>query len=119
MGVSLLDRGRETVIVYPEITWTDEDGNPMTGPSPIGIETRATVQIQAQSGTSSRRADLEEEGFETEQVFRMRLPREFPTILGAQSSVEWRGDRYVIFGDHRYYNGSGRTRHVEYSIKRS
>jgi hypothetical protein len=117
--MSLLDRGRETVVIYPEVEFEDDDGNLMTGPAEVGIPTRATVQLKAQSGTSSRRADLEEEGFETERVYRLRLPRSFTDIIGAQGQIEWRGERWVIFGDHDYYNGSSRTAHVEYTIRRS
>lgn len=105
--------------MFPEMEYTDEDGNILTGPSSIGITTRATIQLAAQSGTSARRADLAQEGFETEKMFRMRLPRSFTQILGAQSQVEWKGKRYVVFGDHDYYNGSNRTAHVEYLLRRN
>lgn len=117
--MSLLDRGRERVTIFPEVEFTDPDGNLMTGPAAVGIPTRATVQLKAQSGTSSRRADLDEEGFQTEKVYRMRLPRSWTSIIGAQAQVEWRGVRWVIFGDHDYFNGSSRTAHVEYTLRRS
>ena len=117
--MSLLDRGREIVTVYPEIEWTDPDGNVMTRPAEVGITTQAAIQLQAQSGTSARRSEQDNEGFETETVYRLRLPRSFPIVLGAQSAVEWNGARYSVIGDAHYYNGSLRTRHRDYTIRRT
>ena len=42
--MSLLHRGTETVTVFPEETFTDEDGNPRTRLSSIGVVVRAVVQ---------------------------------------------------------------------------
>ena len=56
-------------------------------------------------------------GFETESTYRMRLIG-YPDVLGAQSQIEWNGKRYVLDGEARIYNGSPRTRHVDYAIKR-
>jgi hypothetical protein len=52
----------------------------------------------------------------------MKLPREFTAehgIIGAQSQIEWKGQRWALFGDVRYYSGSPRTQHVEYIVSRS
>lgn len=117
--MSLLDRGRETVTVYPEETWTDPDGNVMTRPGTVGIETRASVQREGQSGNSARRAEQDAIGFETEEVYRIRFPRSFTTVLGAQSAVEWNGKRYSVIGDAHYYNGSRRTAHTDYAMRRT
>jgi len=117
--MSLLGRrGRyEDIIVYPEEVVTDQDGNTRTRPSKTGYPAKARFQIQGQSGTSARRAEQDNEGYETEQVYKMRMPKGSP-ILGAQSQIEWRGARWSVFGDHHWYNSSRRTAHVEYAIKR-
>lgn len=116
--MSLLDTGREDIIIYPEEVVEDSDGNTRTQPSKTGIPAKARLQVQGQSGTSSRRAEQDNEGFTTEKVYRMRLPRSFPFVLGAQSQIEWRGERWAVFGDASFYNGSRRTAHLGYTIKR-
>lgn len=117
--MSLLDGGGyyEDIIVYPEEVVTDIDGNIRTQPSATGIPARARFQFQGQSGTSSRRAEQDNEGFESEKVYTMRFPRGFQ-ILGAQSEIEWNGARWGVFGDVHYHNSSPRIAHVEYTVKR-
>lgn len=117
--MSLLDRGRETITVYQEEAWTDRDGNVMTRPGSVGVQTRATLQPAAQSGTSARRAEQDNEGFEVETNYRLRLPRSFPFVLGAQAAIEWNGEYWSVVGDAKLYNGSSRTRHYDYIIRRS
>lgn len=116
--MSLLDSANEDVIVYPEETVIDADGNVRTRPSATGIPTRARLQVQGQSGTSARRQEQDNEGYEGEKVYKIRFPRSFPHILGAQSVIEWRGQRWAVFGDANYYTGSRNTSHVDYTIKR-
>ncbi|WP_189059756.1 hypothetical protein [Longimycelium tulufanense] len=117
--MSLLDRGQETVTVYQEIVVTDEDGNIRTMPGTEGVTTVASVQLRAQSGTSARRNEQDNEGFETESVYRLRLPRSFPFVLGAQARVKWRGVFWSVIGDAQVFTGSPRTAHVEYTIRRT
>ncbi|KZM68834.1 hypothetical protein [Nocardia terpenica] len=116
--MSLLDRGSEEVIVFPEEAVTDKDGNVRSRPSKVGIPAKARLQVQGQSGTSARRQDQDNEGFEGEKVYKIRFPRSFPHLLGAQAQIEWRGQRWVVFGDPNYYTNSRRTAHVDYTIKR-
>lgn len=116
--MSLLDRGTVDITIYPEEVVTDMDGNTRTRPSKTGIPAKARLQVQGQSGTSSRRQEQDNEGYESEKVYKMRLPRSFTTILGAQSQIEWNGQRWAVFGDATYYLDSPRTAHVEYTIKR-
>lgn len=116
--VSLLDRGDERVLVFLEEVSTDEDGNTITRPSPTGIPALARISLQNQSGTSSRRAEQDNEGFESESVYSVKFPRSFPYVLGAQSQIEWRGKRWVVFGDARLHLRSPRTAHTSYVIKR-
>lgn len=116
---NLLDRGKEPVVVFLEEVTFDADGNTWTRASADGIETIATIQVAAASGTSSRRSEQDNEGYESEENWRIRFPRSFPYILGAQSKVRWRGLTFSIVGDARRYNGSPRTAHIEYTIRRA
>lgn len=116
--MSLLDTGREDVLVFLEEAVTDKDGNIRTRPSQVGIPAKARIQVQGQSGTSARRAEQDNEGYETEKVYRVRFPRSFPHTIGAQSEIEWRGARWAVFGDANYYNGSRRTARTSYTMKR-
>ncbi|WP_439377829.1 hypothetical protein [Amycolatopsis lexingtonensis] len=118
--MSLLDQANENIVVYPEIQWTSKDGNPMTGPSKVGTPARAMIRVAAQSGTSARRSEQDNEGFETESVYTMRIPSwSYPDILGAQARIEWDGGYWAIIGDAMRYNGSRRTKHVQYTIRRT
>ena len=121
--MSLLDSGGryEPCTVYPEIAEPDMLGNLRTKPSLTGIPATARFQIQGQSGTSSRRQEQDNEGYESEKVYRVRFPRAFTRehgVLGAQSQIEWQGARWAVFGDAAFYNSSRRTKHIEYTIKR-
>ncbi|ERB55489.1 hypothetical protein N806_31200 [Rhodococcus sp. P27] len=116
--MSLLDQANEDVIVFPEEVVTDADGNTRTRPSKTGFPARARIQVQGQSGTSARRSEQDNEGYESEKVYKIRFPRSFPHILGAQSEIEWKGVRWVIFGDVNYFNGSPRTARTDYTMKR-
>lgn len=121
--MSLLDTGAryEPVKVFMEQMTVDGDGNKFTKPSTSHIDAIARLQVQNQSGTSARRAEQDNEGFETEKVYRMRFPRSFTKeygILGAQSQIEWRGSRWVLFGDATVYESSPALARVDYTIKR-
>lgn len=121
--MSLLDTGAryQDVLVYPEMMWEDSDGNKFTGPAKCPIKAIARLQVANQSGTSARRAEQDNEGFETEKVYRMRFPRSFTKtygILGAQSQIVWRGQRWALFGDATVYESSPALQRVDYTIKR-
>ena len=121
--MSLLDTGAryEPVKVFMEEMVVDADGNKFTKPSAVGIDAIARLQVANQSGTSARRAEQDNEGFETEKVYRMRFPRSFTKeygILGAQSEIEWRGQRWALFGDGTVYESSPALSRVDYTIKR-
>ncbi|ASW31367.1 head-to-tail stopper [Mycobacterium phage Lokk] len=121
--MSLLDTGAryQPVTVYPEELVIDGDGNKRTRPSKTGIPALARLQVANQSGTSARRAEQDNEGFESEKVYRMRFPRSFTKqygILGAQSQIEWRGQRWALFGDATVYDSSPALARVDYTIKR-
>lgn len=122
--MSLLDTGAryQPVVVYREEMVIDADGNKFTKPSTTGINAIARLQVSNQSGTSARRAEQDNEGFSTEKVYRMRFPRSFTKqygVLGAQSVVEWRGERWAVFGDATEYDSSPALSRVDYTIRRS
>lgn len=121
--MSLLDTGAryQPCIVFPEEQVTDADGNKFTRPATVGIPAIARFQVANQSGTSARRAEQDNEGFETEKVYRMRFPRSFTKtngVLGAQSQIEWKGVRWALFGDATEYDSSPALQRVDYTIKR-
>ncbi|MDP7733643.1 hypothetical protein [Mycobacterium paragordonae] len=118
--MSLLDRGPcyEPCEVYLEELVEDIDGNPRTRASSTPTPAKARFQIQWQSGTSSRRQEQDNEGFESEKIYMVRFPRSFPHPIGAQSKIKWRGEMWSVFGDANRYNSSPRTAHDVYTIKR-
>jgi hypothetical protein len=116
--MSLLDKSTEDIIIFPEEVTTDLDGNVKTRPSATGFHARGRIQPVGMSGTSARRSEQDNEGFETEKVYTLRLPRSFCGVLGAQSQIEWRGARWAVFGDAYIFNNSPKTAHIAYTIKR-
>jgi hypothetical protein len=121
--MGLLDTGAryQDVLVYPEIMYVDDDGNKFTAPAKCPIKAIARLQVANQSGTSARRAEQDNEGFQTEKVYRMRFPRSFTKtygILGAQTQIVWRGQRWALFGDATVYEDSPALARVDYTIKR-
>lgn len=118
--MSLLDKGRETIIVYNDEPYIDPDGNPSRRASstPITV-TNCVVQLLAQSGTSARRTEQDNEGFESEEVYRLRPPRSFTTIIGSHAKVIWNGVEWGVFGKARRFNGSDRTAHIDYFLRRN
>lgn len=122
--MSLLDHWNYEVTVYPEEVVTDQDGNVKTRPSSIGVPAKAGIQVAYDTGTSARRRELEDIGFQSEERYRIRFTRESAKtlgVLGAQSVVEWRGVRWQIFGEVSIfrYGLTGRTHHDTYFLRRS
>lgn len=118
--MSLLDKGNADVLLYPEEVVTDVDGNVRTRAAKEPIPLRVWLAVQNQSGTASRRAEQDNEGFETERVMRMRVRRQDEHIeIGAQAKIEWEGKMFSVFGDAIPYIGSPRTRHMDYTLRRA
>ena len=116
--MSLLDTGNQPITIYPEEVVMDLDGNTITRPSKTGVPACASIQPQGASGTSARRAEQDNEGFETERMYRMRLPRRYIELIGAQAQIEWLGKRWAVHGDAMIYCNSPRTGHYTYTIRR-
>ncbi|KUI36198.1 hypothetical protein [Mycobacterium sp. GA-2829] len=111
--MSLLNRGTETVKVFQEVQTpdADSDGNKITRAARVGTLVSAVVQP---IGAPTENQDG---GFNTESRYRLRLIN-YPSILGAQSQIEWRGKPYSIVGDAMIYSGSRRTAHVDHVMAR-
>ena len=118
--MSLLTQGRETVVVHHAEQYLDSLGNIMYRASDTDVETitNCAVQLAAQSGTSARRAEQDEEGYDTEDVYRFRPPQTYTREISFGSRVEWDGLMWAVIGNIRKYNGSDITRHHDYTLRR-
>jgi hypothetical protein len=120
--MALLDKAVEDVTVYPEVEDFDDLGNQILRPSTVGYQAKATIQPARQSGTSARRAEQDNEGYETEENYRLRFTRKHDRergVLGQGSELVWKGERWTFVGKPTFYNGSKRTRHIDYMIQRN
>lgn len=118
--MSLLDQWNYEVVVYPEEVVIDRDGNKRTKASTNGIPLKVWIAPLNQSGTAARRSEQDKEGYETEKVVKMRLRRKDEhVILGSQSKVQWGEEMWSLFGDPAKYNGSSRTKHMMYTLRRA
>ena len=114
--MSLLDRGNQHVLVFPEEPVYDADGNVRTQPSQVGFP--ATARIQPLGSGAGAGAETSNEGYETEKLYSLRFPRSFCHVLGAQSQIEWMGVRWAVHGDAMHYASSPRTAHHTYVLRR-
>lgn len=118
--MSLLDKGNVEVLLYPEEVVLDMDGNTRTRASSTAIPIRVSLQTMNQSGTASRRAEQDNEGFTVEKVLRMRIARKDDHHeIGAQAKIQWGDEMYSVFGDVTRQMGSPRTAHNIYTLRRS
>lgn len=118
--MSLLDQWNYEVEIFHEEMVLDRDGNKRTRASSVGIPTKVWIAPLNQSGTAARRAEQDKEGYETEKVVKMRLRRrDDHQIIGAQAKVRWNDQMWSVFGDPAIYNGSSRTRHLTYTLRRA
>lgn len=122
----LLHEANETVLVFPQETWIDEDGNTNIRPATEGVETPAMIRVAAQSGTASRLAEQMDEGWFTEKVYWVRFPRGSAgedlanqELIGPASRIEWNGEDWRVFGHPTWFNGSSRTRRFEFTVRRN
>lgn len=105
------------MIVFPEESITDADGNTITRASATGVVCKAVVQ-PITSATATGGSEKHDGGFLSESKYRLRLVNWPGDVLGLQSQVEWRGKRYAVSGEPRIYSGSRRTFHVDHVIER-
>ena len=118
--MSLLVRWNAEVLVYLEEAVEDRDGNIRTRAAKEPTPMKVWLAPVSQSGTSARRAEQDNEGYETERVLRMRLLRKDMGVkIGAQSKVEIEGEMWSVFGDRTQYRASNRTHHHDYTLRRA
>lgn len=119
--MALLDKAQQAIIVYQAEEFEDEDGNILVRPVDVGYNAIAEIQPARQSGTSSRRAEQDNEGYETEENYRLRFTRSHDRTheaLKPGAQIEWKGMRWSVIGYPTYYMGSPRTSHLDYQIRR-
>lgn len=128
--MSLLDRGTVPCKIYPTVTVTDSDGNTVTRASQTPIETvgRFWPQVQS-SGSTNPYMEEEKIGFLTEQFYTAQFPRAVEEEFGPfnpMSKVSWgpsgasgRERVWEIFGQPIVYNGSAKTKHTTYMLRRA
>lgn len=108
--MSLLDTGRETVTVYPQVMVTDSDGTDLQVPSTVGVTGLASVQPQSIRANPVGEAAVIGQQLTT--TYRLRLARGFPISLGPWAKVEWRGRDWDVVGEPQRSNGSDTTAHI-------
>lgn len=115
---SLLNRPNADVLVYPEVATTDAAGNTITRPAETGVPCKARIQVAGQP------TEEQDEGFRTSDRLNIRLIGWTGGELGAQAAISWGTDdlgrpkMYAVEGEPLRYNGSRRTAHTEYIIRR-
>lgn len=104
--MSLLDRGEQTLDIYPEASTTDSLGNVVVGPAEEPIRIVASVQPVTSDELSAVGQDL---------VTTYRLiARTAP--LGAWARIRWvnhSGTWWDVIGRPRRYGMSKRTAHID------
>lgn len=104
--MSLLDRGAETLDVYPEVTTTDDLGNVVVGPASEPVRITASVQPVTSDELAAAGQDL---------VTTYRLiARTAP--VGAWARIRWvnaGGSWWDVIGRPRRYGMSRRTAHID------
>lgn len=119
--MSLLDKAKQDILIFHQEEFVDEDGNTILRPSDTGIPAKAEIQPARQSGTSARRAEQDNEGYETEETYRLRFTKKYNRtmpVLGQAAQIEWMEKRWVLVGEPTFYFGSRRTEHIDYQIRR-
>lgn len=104
----LLDKGRESLIVYVEEMATDSFGNTVKRPSGDGITIRVTA-------SEDRSSDAELAGQVSNKVMRI-MARQVP--IGSWSRIFFRGEEWDLGSPPTFTEGaSRRLKHVEFTIK--
>ncbi|MBT2587946.1 hypothetical protein [Arthrobacter sp. ISL-95] len=104
----LLDRGRESLIVYVEETVTDSFGNVVKRPSGDGVTIRCT-------SSEDRSSDAELNGQVSNKVVRI-LARQVPA--GSWSRIIYDGEEWDLASPPRMTTGAtDRLKHIEFTIR--
>lgn len=104
--MSLLDRGAETLDVYPEVTTTDDLGNVIVGPASEPVR----ITASAQPVTSDELAAAGQDLVTTYRLITRTAP------VGAWARIRWvnhGGTWWDVIGKPRRYGMSRRTAHID------
>lgn len=109
MGRSrLLDAGRETMLIYPEVTTTNARGDSVRIPAEVPVEIRVTT-------SSQRQGDAELPGQVSIKAMRC-ITRDAP--VGSWARIVFRGEEWDLAAPPRFTPGVSRnTQHVEFVIR--
>ena len=108
--MSLLDKGEQTLDIYPEVLVTDDLGNEEWGPAEEPVRIRASVQPVTSDELSAIGQDL----VTTYRVIARTAP------LGAWARVRWvedGGTWWDVIGRPRRYGMSPRTAHIDADLR--
>lgn len=104
----LLDRGREEMLIYPEVTEKDSRGNMVQLPSTTPVPIRVTT-------SNDRSSNAELNGQVDVEILRC-LTRTAP--VGTWARVHFRGQDWDLAKPPRFAQGvSEATRHVHFTIR--
>lgn len=105
----LIDRGNETITVYPSVLEHDSDGNEIRVAGTTGYTRRATV-------AEDRQADAELPGQVSNKIVRLTV-RDAPG-LDSYAEIWFRGERWDLGGPPHFSNGASRAvKHVELILR--
>lgn len=109
MGRSrLLDAGRETMLIYPEVLTHNARGDEVRVPSDVPVEIRVTTSAQ-------RQGDAELPGQVSIKAMRC-IARDAP--VGSWARIVFRGEEWDLAAPPRFTPGVSRnTKHVEFVIR--
>lgn len=107
--MSLLDSGWETVYVYPQAEYTDDEGNRLYGPATSPVVVPAHVQPVASTEDTTA-------GQAVETRYRV-IARDAPA--GPWSQIEWRGVRYEVVGEPAVWHSPAHLRHTTAIVRRT
>lgn len=109
MGRSrLLDAGRETMLIYPEVLTHNARGDEVRVPSDVPVEIRVTTSAQ-------RQGDAELPGQVSIKAMRC-ITRDAP--VGSWARIVFRGEEWDLAAPPRFTPGVSRnTQHVEFVIR--
>lgn len=102
--MSLLDRGTESVVIYPAGEMQSDGTLPEL--APVTVQCR----VQPQGSTAS-----DADGYQDTTTYRV-LGRSLPA--GPWARVRWRDRDFTIVGEPSHYRGSSRVRHDVALIRR-
>lgn len=108
--MSLLDAGPHTVVVYPQVSTLDPDGNPVLGPGAVPI-TLVGVTLRPLSASENNELG---QGTDTRyQLYARAAP------LGPWAAVDWDGQRYDVLGEPARWDGAPGLAHVTAVLRRA